>query len=190
MFEGKNYILSKENGNKVLIKEFAWYKITGLGFFIGLLLLGVFLLSFSFDMADYSSILWKNLIGIFLIFLGLLSLFISLPLKMKVTEFKNEFLIEKINSFWIKKEFKINKSKKPIILGVKIRSLQGKIKYIDNHVYKYIGNHLYNLRISYTGGEIRLHYRLVPGGYTHLSNPEQIREIAHFFRLPYKLIER
>jgi hypothetical protein len=175
MFEGKNYILSKENGNRVLLKKFIEYKVTGVGFFIGFLFLGALLIFEDFGGTRFYTY------GIILICIGLFICILFLPLKIKVTEYKDEFIIEKVNSFWIKSRFKISKKENPKILGVKIMSLSGDRRYINNH--------LYNLRISYAGGEIKLHQSFVPNGYSHLSNPEQIKEIADFFKLPYKLID-
>jgi hypothetical protein len=171
MFEGENYILSKEKGNKVLIKKFVEYKVTGVGFFVGFLFLGLLLIFADFDGTRY------YLFGIALICVGLFFLLALIPLKIKLTQSKDEFIIEKVNSFWIKSKFKISKKENPIILGVKIMSLSGDRRYIDNH--------LYNLRISYAGGEIKLHYPLRTAGYSHLSNPKQIKEIADFFGLSY-----
>lgn len=173
----KNYILSKENGKKVLVKKFKDYKFFGLIIFLGFTGFGIPLIIIK-DATIFGSVL----IG-----LSCLLVIMVIPLKMKMTEYKNEFLIEKIYPLWVKKEFKINKKEKPIILSIKESPsmYDGLGKYNG-------GDNLCILKVSYNKNVINLYYSMdfmSVRGARDWSTPEQIREIAKFFNLPYKLID-
>jgi hypothetical protein len=178
----RDYFLN-ENGNKVLSRNLRGQKIRGIILCLAFFGFGILLIASNLERTDFSSNLYKNLWGIFLICLSSLFLLIFLPLKMKITEYKEEFLIERVNPFWIKREFKISKKENPILLGAKQRRSGG-----DASIY--LGKHLYTLRFSYNGNIINLvnlYFLFSPELW---NTPEEIKEIADYFKLPYKLLDR
>jgi hypothetical protein len=173
----KNYILSEENGNKVLTKKFPDYKFFGWFIFIVFSAMGIYLMV----VEDYT------IFGGILTGLGLLFFILTISLKMKMTEHKDEFLIEKVYPLWIKKKFNLNKKEKPIILGIKESP-----SLYDGVAGPYEGgNRLYTLKVSYNKNMINLYYSIDFMSFRSAmdwSIPEQIKEVADFFKLPYKLI--
>lgn len=171
----KNYILTKENGNKILLKKFLGIKFSGLVISFALFVFGFLLIFINLSHTDFSSVLD----GIFLIFLSLLFAFSIIPLSIKIKEHKDKFLIEKTYSFWIKKNFEISKKENPIVLGVKHS------RFLSESMI--LSNKLYELKLSYNENkDMKLNYPISTVG-SPWNTPEEIKEIADFFELPFKL---